>query len=162
MEGCNAVWTSRRAATRGIRPGTEDDHVDRVLAQRASVRPDLDTTPLALVARLGRAAAFVDAGVTATLAEFGLTRKAWDVLASLRRAGPPFRLSPTDLYVELIRSSGAMTHRLAQLEGAGLVRRVADPDDRRGLLVELTRRGLALVGRWGPSTWTTSAASSLP
>lgn len=141
--------SQRKDTSPGIRAGTLD-HVDRVLIQWASVRPDLETTPLAFVARLGRAAAFVDAGVTAKLAEFGLTREAFDVLASLRRAGPPFRLSPTELYVGLMRSSGAMTHRLAQLEDARLVRRVADPEDRRGLLVELTRRGRALVDTVAP------------
>jgi DNA-binding MarR family transcriptional regulator len=94
---------------------------------------------------LGRAAAFTDAGVNARLADFGLTREAWDVLASLRRIGPPFRLSPTALYLGLMRSSGAMTHRLANLEARGLVRRLADPTDGRGLLVELTRKGVALV-----------------
>jgi DNA-binding MarR family transcriptional regulator len=121
------------------------DHVDRVLADWAHARPDLDLHPLALVTRLGRAAAFVDAGVNARLADFGLTRESWDVLASLRRGGPPFRLSPTRLYLGLMRSSGAMTHRLAQLEEDGLVRRVPDLENRRGLLVELTPKGVALV-----------------
>src|SRR5215469_1618512 len=92
------------------------DHVDRVRAQWAAARPDLDTAPVAVIARLGRAAAYVDAGINAGLARFGLTREAWDVLASLRRAGPPYRLSPTQLYLALMRSSGAMTHRLAGLE----------------------------------------------
>jgi DNA-binding MarR family transcriptional regulator len=121
------------------------DHVDRVRAEWAAVRPDLDTSPVAVIARLGRATAYVDAAVNARLEEVGLTRNSWDVLASLRRAGPPFRLSPTRLYQALMRSSGAMTHRLAGLERAGLVRRVPDPDDGRGLLVELTRKGVRLV-----------------
>jgi DNA-binding MarR family transcriptional regulator len=125
--------------------GSAADHVDRVIAQWAAIRPDLDLTPLAVVARLGRAAAFVDAGVNSRLADFGLTRESWDVLASLRRNGPPYRLSPTQLYVGLMRSSGAMTHRLARLEADQLVRRLPDRQDRRGLLVELTPSGLALV-----------------
>jgi DNA-binding MarR family transcriptional regulator len=126
------------------------DHVDRVRAQWALVCPDLDTAPVAVVARLGRAAAYLDAGVEARLAEFELTREAWDVLAALRRAGPPYRLSPTELYLSLMRSSGAMTHRLSRLERAGLIRRVPDPDDGRGLLVEMTREALALVDRVAP------------
>ncbi|HWF25599.1 MAG TPA: MarR family transcriptional regulator [Solirubrobacteraceae bacterium] len=116
-------------------------------AQWAAVRPDLDTAPAAVIARLGRATAYIDAGVNARLGEFGLTREAWDVLASLRRAGPPHRLSPTELYRALMRSSGAMTHRLATLESAGLVQRVADPGDGRSVLVQLTPQGLALVDR---------------
>ena len=127
------------------------DHVDRVIDQWAKARPELDTAPVAVVARLGRATAYIDAGINARLAEHGLTRASWDVLASLRRTGPPQRLSPTDLYLALMRSSGAMTHRLAGLERAGLVRRVADPADGRGILVELTRKGARLVDRVAPA-----------
>jgi DNA-binding MarR family transcriptional regulator len=127
------------------------DHVAHVIAQWARARPDLDTTPVGVIARLGRATAYVDAGINARLAEFGLTRNSWDVLASLRRAGPPHRLSPTELYRSLMRSSGAMTHRLAELERAGLVERAPDPEDGRSLLVELTRKGLTLVDRVAPA-----------
>jgi DNA-binding MarR family transcriptional regulator len=126
------------------------DHVDQVRAQWAEVHPELDTSPVAVVARLGRASAYLDAGINERLAEFGLTRNSWDVLASLRRNGPPFRLSPTALYLALMRSSGAMTHRLAGLERAGLIKRVPDPDDGRGVLVELTGKGLKLVDRVAP------------
>ena len=122
-----------------------------MIAQWARARPDLDTAPVAVIARLGRATAYVDAAINARLAEFGLTRNSWDVLASLRRSGPPHRLSPTELYLALMRTSGAMTHRLAALEQAGLVRRVPDPDDGRGMLVELTRQGRALVDRVAPA-----------
>src|SRR5258705_7744134 len=111
------------------------DHVDHVRAQWAEMRPELDTTPVAVIARLGRCTAYVDAGINAGLSEFGLTRGSWDVLASLRRSGPAHRLTPTELYLALMRSSGAMTHRVAGLERAGLVRRVPDPDDGRGVLV---------------------------
>jgi DNA-binding MarR family transcriptional regulator len=131
-------------------PLGDRDHVDHVLRQWARVRPELDTSPVAVVARIGRAAAYVSAGIEARLEEFGLSRAAWDVLASLRRAGPPHRLSPTQLYVALMRSSGAMTHRLHRLERQGLIRRVPDPSDARGMLVELTRKGLALVDRIAP------------
>jgi len=124
--------------------------VDRVLGQWAKVRPELDTSPVAVVARLGRAAAYVSAGIDGRLEEFGLSRAAWDVLASLHRAGPPHRLSPTQLYVALMRSSGAMTHRLHRLERQGLIRRVPDPSDARGMPVELTRKGVLLVDRVAP------------
>jgi DNA-binding MarR family transcriptional regulator len=127
------------------------DHVDHVLAQWAAARPDWDTAPVAVIARLGRATAYIDAGVNARLSEFGLTRGSWDVLASLRRSGPPHRLSPTQLYLELMRTSGAMTHRLVGLGRAGLIRRIPDPEDGRGLLVELTRKGVALVDRVAPA-----------
>ena len=127
------------------------DHVDRVLAQWARERPDLDTAPVAVVARLGRLARYVDQRVERGLSAFDLTRESWDVLASLRRAGAPFRSSPTDLYRGLMRTSGAMTQRLRRLEHAGLVRRVLDPADGRGLLVELTAEGAELADRVAPA-----------
>ena len=132
------------------RPPADGDHVDRVLSQWARVRPELDTSPVAVIARLGRAAAYVSAGVDARMEEFGLSRASWDVLASLRREGPPHRLSPTQLYVGLMRSSGAMTHRLRRLERDGLIRRTPDLDDARGMLVELTAEGILLVDRIAP------------
>jgi len=124
--------------------------VDRVLEQWAHARPDLDLTPVAVIARLGRATAYIDAGINARLGDFGLSRGSWDVLASLKRSGPPHRLSPTQLYLALMRTSGAMTHRLYRLERSGLIRRIPDPQDGRGLLVELTTKGVGLVDQVAP------------
>jgi len=107
-------------------------------------------SPVAVIARLGRTTAYLDAGLNARLSEFGMTRGSWDVLAGLRRSGPPHRLSPTQLYLALMRTSGAMTHRLSRLERTGLIRRVPDPKDGRGLLVELTAKGIELVDRAAP------------
>ncbi len=100
---------------------------------------------MGIVARVGRLARYFDHGLDALFAGYGLRRETWDVLASLRRTGPPYRLSPTDLYRGLMRTSGAMTNRLRRLEDAGLVCRVTDPADGRGLLVELTQDGRRLV-----------------
>jgi DNA-binding MarR family transcriptional regulator len=121
--------------------------VDHVREQWARQRPDLDTSPIGMVARVGRLARYFDHGLERVFAEHGLRRESWDALASLRRIGPPFRLSPTDLYRGLMRSSGAMTNRLHRLERDGLIRRVPDPADGRGLLVELTEQGLRLVDK---------------
>jgi len=131
--------------------GTRVDHVDRVLEQWRQVRPDLDLTPVGVIARLGRVVEHIDASRNALLAEHGLNRPLWDVLASLRRQGPPYQLSPTDLYRELMRTSGAMTNRLGTLERAGLVDRVRDQTDGRGRLVRLTARGKQLVDEIAPA-----------
>jgi DNA-binding MarR family transcriptional regulator len=127
------------------------DHVDRVRDQWRAVRPELDTSPLAIVARVGRTAAFFDQSVNDLLGRHGLNRAAWDVLAGLRRQGPPYELSPTDLYRGLMRTSGAITNRLRRLEQAGLVERRPDPRDGRGVVVRLTERGCALVDEVAPA-----------
>jgi DNA-binding MarR family transcriptional regulator len=127
------------------------DHVDLVITEWRKEQPRLDTSPVAVVARIGRAGTLLDRGLNANFARFGLDRSSWDVLASLRRVGTPYRRSPTELYRALMRTSGGMTHLVDRLERDGLVERVADPYDRRGLLVGLTNKGRALVSRVGPS-----------
>src|SRR3954447_4798804 len=134
-----AAALSRRAA--GL------DHVDLIVEQWGRERPELDLAPVEVVARLGRAARLLDDGMERLFAEPGLTRASGDVRASLRRAGAPYRLSPTQLYRALMRTSGAMTNRLRGLEHDGLIRRVPDPGDGRGMLVELTAKGRDLVDR---------------
>lgn len=121
------------------------DAVDEILEQWKRERPDLDLTAMGIFGRLGRLAAIGTKIVNATLAEHGLNVGELDVLAALRRAGAPHRLTPTQLARTLMLSSGAMTNRLDRLEQAGLVERRDDPNDRRGILVGLTRTGLARV-----------------
>jgi DNA-binding MarR family transcriptional regulator len=129
-------------------PGS--DHVAAVRAQWAHEWPELDTEPIDVVARVGRLARFLDEGLDRVFAPHGIRREGWDVLASLRRAGPPYRASPTELYRRLMRTSGAITNRLHRLERAGLIARVPDPADARGRLVELTGAGHRLVDELAP------------
>lgn len=121
------------------------DAVDRILAQWRQVRPDLDVRPMGLVGRLGRVARIGERRLEEGLARFDLAIADFDVLATIRRAGPPFRLTPTQLYKTLMITSGAMTNRIDKLEERGLVARLEDPADRRGTLVALTPEGRKLV-----------------
>lgn len=121
--------------------------MDRNLRLWAAERPDLDTSPAAIVARVGRASALLDRGIERLLRKHGLNRSSWDVLAALRRVGPPHRLTPTEIYRQVMRTSGVMTRRIDTLEAMHMVRRVPDPHDRRGVLVELLPAGVQLVDR---------------
>jgi DNA-binding MarR family transcriptional regulator len=124
---------------------TDQDHVDHILDQWSHQRPDLDVSPMGIIGRMSRLSRFLEHSIADVLARHGLNEPQFAVLAALRRAGPPHCLSPTDLYNSLLVSSGAMTNRLRRLEDAGLVTRMPDPHDGRGLLVALTRKGHRVI-----------------
>lgn len=127
------------------------DWVDRVIDDWGRERPDLDTTPAAIVGRLGRLCAFLDAGLEREFRRHGLTRAGFDVLAALRRAGAPYRLPQKALMGALMRTSGTTSFRIDRLQHQGLVRREPDPADRRGVFVALTGAGLRLVDAVAPA-----------
>lgn len=123
----------------------EPDSIDLILDQWAERRPDLDPSGFAVVGRILVLARHLERRVGDALAEHDLSLWAFDVLATLRRHGPPHRLTPTELSRATMLTTGAMTNRIDRLEQAGLVTREADPDDRRGVRVSLTPAGLERV-----------------
>lgn len=121
------------------------DAVDRVLAQWRTVRPDLDASPIAVIGRLSRLSAIVDRHLAENFARHDLEPWMYDVLATLRRSGPPYELTAGELLAQSMVTTGAITNRVDRLEQRGLVERDTVPGDRRKVLVRLTERGLALV-----------------
>ena len=124
-----------------------EDPVDRVVDAWAAVHPDLDTLPMAIIGRVHRISAAAADRVTAHFADHNLSRGDYDVLASLRRAGDPPRLTPGQLQKALLLSSAGITGRVDRLERSGLVRRLPDEQDGRVVRVELTDEGRDLVDR---------------
>lgn len=120
-------------------------HVDRILSQWARERPDLDTTPMGLTGRIGRIARHIGREIEEGLRAFDLNLASFDVLATLRRAGEPYTLSPGDLLANAMVTSGTMTNRIDQLERRGLVERRENPEDGRSVLIALTPAGFKLV-----------------
>jgi len=123
------------------------DHMDRMLDVWVREIPGLDRLTEGIVERIDVLARYFNHSMETTLAEFGLDRRTHRVLGRLRYQGPPYRLSAGQLAEGMGLSSGAMTNRLDRLETAGLVRRLPDPDDRRGVLVEPTEAGQAAWDR---------------
>jgi DNA-binding MarR family transcriptional regulator len=117
------------------------DEVDDLVAAWLAERPDLDVGPLQVLSRVSRLARHTDRARRAAFAAHGLEPWSFDVLAALRRQGPPYQLSPGGLLHTTLVSSGTMTNRIDRLEQAGLVRRDPDPQDKRGVLVTLTAAG---------------------
>jgi DNA-binding MarR family transcriptional regulator len=122
-----------------------EDRIDEILAQWAREVPRADLRDMEVIGRIQRAAQILRTRLDEVHARSGLSGGLFDVLATLRRSGKPYRLSPTELYKWLMLTSGAMTNRLDRLESEGLVRRVADTGDRRGMLVELTAKGKTTI-----------------
>lgn len=121
------------------------DAVDKILAQWNRERPDLDVGPMGLLGRLGRLRNHVSREIEAEFARHGLNSSSFDVLATLRRSGAPYRLSPSELLETMMITSGTMTNRIDQLEKAGMVERLDNPDDRRGVIIALTDKGFDAV-----------------
>lgn len=121
------------------------DHVDEILLQWQRERPDLDVGPMGLIGRLGRIVHYLTREMEKTFAAFGLTGASFDVLATLRRSGSPYSLSPGDLLATMMITSGTLTNRIDQLEKAGLVTRAQSPEDRRVVIIALTPTGLATI-----------------
>lgn len=121
------------------------DAVDQILTQWSRERPDLDVSPMGLIGRLGRLRAHISRAHEAVFQLHGLNSASFDLLATLRRSGSPFRLSPSELLETMMITSGTMTNRIDQLEKQGLVERMPHPEDRRALLVALTVKGRAVI-----------------
>jgi len=128
-----------------------NDRARRAKEEWQRERPDIDANVMALVGRLLQATHLLERNWFLPLAaQFDLHQGEFDVIATLRRSGNPYAMTPTDLHEGLMLSSGAMTSRLDRLERKGLIERVPSPNDRRSTLVRLTPAGLALIDKLLP------------
>jgi DNA-binding MarR family transcriptional regulator len=124
---------------------TERDGVDTIIEQWRAARPDLDPSPIGVIGRISRLARELEARLEPVYKAHGLEPGWHDLLATLRRSGPPFALRPSDLTGTLMLTSSGTTKRLDKLEEAGLIARGPDPDDRRAILITLTQAGKDLI-----------------
>ena len=121
------------------------DEVDRIINAWEKERPDLDFSPLAILSRISRISRQLDIARRNAFAE--LENWGFDVLAALRRVGPPYQLSPSQLMQETMVTSGTITNRLDRLEEMDLIKRNPDPNDGRGIIVTLTKAGVRSVDK---------------
>jgi DNA-binding MarR family transcriptional regulator len=121
------------------------DEVDELVATWERERPDLDFSPLHILSRVGRLARRLELARGVAFGVHGLALWEFDVLSSLRRSGQPFEMTAGALMRETLVTSGTMTNRIDRLVDRGLVERLRDPRDRRGVLVRLTDDGRSRV-----------------
>jgi DNA-binding MarR family transcriptional regulator len=126
------------------------DSVDVTLEEWARERPDLNVSPVAIVSRLIRLRLYLDAALRSVFERYDLSAADFAVIASLRRAGVPYRLPQTVLMERLGRTSGTISVRIDRLVRKGAVSREPDPEDARGVLIALTDRGLELFDAVAP------------
>lgn len=119
--------------------------VNRIVEQWQRERPDLDATPMLLFGALAQAQLLTTPYINRVVAKHGLMRGTFDVISALRRAGPPYALTPKQLTESLLISGPGMTGRLDKLEQLNLIVRLPEPNDRRSLKIQLTQRGVQLV-----------------
>lgn len=125
--------------------GESRDDVDVVVAAWRRERPDLDPEPMQVMSRISRLGRRLDQQRSRTFAEHDLDGWEFDVLSTLRRAGPPYALSPGELVRATLVTSGTMTNRIDRLVARGWVARSPSPTDRRGVIVALTGDGRQVV-----------------
>ena len=121
------------------------DEVDVMLAQWACECPELDTSPMGIIARISRIAPLLNDKLSVVFDCTGLDFPTFDVLATLRRSGPPYELTPGQLASSMTITPGATAQRLAKLEEQGLITRTHNNTDRRKVTVALTEVGLARI-----------------
>jgi DNA-binding MarR family transcriptional regulator len=125
--------------------GDETDWTDDLLQSWSALQPGFEVGAYGVTARISRLALHIARHQEQVFGRFGLNRGDVGVLSALRIAGPPNQLSPTQLFKGLMLSSAGITSRLDRLEARGLVRRVRHPNDRRGVIVELTEEGRTIL-----------------
>ena len=123
----------------------EHDEVDRIIEAWGTQRPDLDFSPLEVLSRVDRLSRHLDRARREAFRRSDIEPWEWDVLSALRRAGDPYQLSPKQLLQQTLVSSGTMTNRIDRMVERDLVRRLPDPGDGRGVLVQMTPQGQTLV-----------------
>ncbi len=121
------------------------DRVDKIIKQWHQERPDLDVGPMQIIGRIKQLSQYFSREMGKTFSAHGLNAASFDVLATLRRSGPPYSLSPGDLMDSTMVTSGTMTNRINQLVTAGLVERTKNCQDARGFVISMTNEGHKLI-----------------
>ena len=122
-----------------------EDIVGRIVREASQAWPGYEDSSLEVVLRILRAYHFIDQELVRGQVDYGVSPAEFGVLIELRLAGPPYKMTPTQLYNRLLVTSGGITGRIDRLEKRGLLCRLPDPEDRRSILVELTESGHELI-----------------
>ena len=121
------------------------DALDRIKEQWEMERPELNTVPMQILGRMARIYKYAEGNISQCHHKYGIKIGEFDVLATLLRSGKPYQLTPSELLLQLMLTSGAMTNRMTRLEDKGLIERTHSVEDRRSVMVNLTTEGRLLI-----------------
>jgi DNA-binding MarR family transcriptional regulator len=121
--------------------------INNIIKQWNNERPDLDVSSMGLIGRFKKINSLLVKEMDKTFTDYDLNHASFDVLATLRRSGKPYALSPNELLATMMVTSGTMTNRIDRLVKAGLVKRIANPNDGRGFIISLTDSGFSLIDK---------------
>jgi len=121
--------------------------INNIIKQWNNERPDLDVSSMELIGRFKKINSLLVKEMDKTFTEYDLNHASFDVLATLRRSGKPYALSPNELLATMMVTSGTMTNRIDRLVKTGLVKRIANPNDGRGFIISLTDSGFSLIDK---------------
>jgi DNA-binding MarR family transcriptional regulator len=124
---------------------TTTDRVDGVIDAWHRERPDIDVSSIAVLTRALLIGRHLQKARDRALRELGTDTPTLEVLATLRRAGAPYRLRTSEIERATSVTAGAVSQRLDRLEARGFVRRTRDDVDKRVIHVGLTRKGRNLI-----------------
>ncbi|MEM1110302.1 MAG: MarR family transcriptional regulator [Pseudomonadota bacterium] len=137
--------TAKESGATDSRDTVGSDLIDRLMTDWNRERPDLDPAPMAVVGRLLRVGRQLDTRINEVLKPYGLLYSEFDALATLRRSGKPYELTPTELQEAVVLTSGAITALLNRLTKKGLIARRKSAEDGRSLTARLTPKGVKLT-----------------
>lgn len=149
-----------RTAAAGRMESSHSDVVDALIEEWRAERPDFDTDAMSVVGRIFLISHKLHQRVSVTLKDFNLNYSDFDLLATLRRSGEPYEMTPTDLMQSVLITSGAMTALLDRLTARGLIERGQDRRDRRVRTAILTKKGNALVEKAARARFAEASAAT--
>ena len=132
--------------------GTDYDIADFSIEVWQRERPDLDASGKAITVRILRLAEMLLSSLNKDMARVGLKYSIYSIIATLRTSGAPapYQMTPTQLKSALVVTSGGLSNLLKETEALGLIKRSTDPNDKRGIIVELTKAGIDLCEQTMP------------
>lgn len=127
------------------RQSAHADLIDSLIQEWGEESAELNPEAMSVIGRIIRLGRQFESDAAGALKPFGLHYTDFDIIATLKRSGEPYELTPGELSKAVLLTSGAMTAALDRLQYAELLTRHASQLDRRVKSAKLTPKGQGLA-----------------